>query len=317
MGLPPRLRVVEGHQGKGLHSPLQWLTRSTFLTSLRTAINNEVGFAAGKLGYSEQVWLVGRGLLKETSELSKFGRAVRASVRFHACMQCGVFPSTDDQLDRAGLVFADAAASMDFLAVHESRLAVSAIHELSACPHLVSFNDLEPNKDAPYRGEDCYLPDLRNRRILIVTTPAELLVSRATRDVFERTWDKIQCPWFSPMSVEGISFSSLFSSDASEKFSSSLELQSVICDEIASRNFDVALIGASSLGVPLAAFVKSLGKVAISLGGHLQVLFGVQGGRWINNPHWQQAYVTDAWVNMPVEFRPTGRRWLVDDGAYW
>ena len=50
--------------------------------------------------------------------------------------------------------------------------------------------------------------------------------------------------------------------------------------QIADKDFDVALIGAGAYGLPLAAFVKDLGRKAVHLGGVTQILFGIIGSRW-------------------------------------
>ena len=46
------------------------------------------------------------------------------------------------------------------------------------------------------------------------------------------------------------------------------------------NSFDIALIGCGAYGFPLAAYVKSLGKKGIHVGGALQLLFGIKGARW-------------------------------------
>ena len=76
------------------------------------------------------------------------------------------------------------------------------------------------------------------------------------------------------------------------------------------------MIAAAGLSIPLAAHIKELGKVGISLGGHLQALFGVLGKRWRLSPEWQQRYINDAWIDMPPEYCPAETN-VGDAGAYW
>jgi len=52
--------------------------------------------------------------------------------------------------------------------------------------------------------------------------------------------------------------------------------------EIASKSFDVCIIGCGAYGFHLAAYVKRLGKQAIHMGGATQLLFGIKGNRWEN-----------------------------------
>lgn len=79
--------------------------------------------------------------------------------------------------------------------------------------------------------------------------------------------------------------------------------------------FDVALIGAGAYGLPLAAELKLAGKVAIHLGGVLQILFGISGRRWDTRPHYA-SLKNENWI-YPLEVeRPRGWRGA-DQGAYW
>lgn len=291
-------------------------TRGHFLRSLRMALDGRQGFAAGKLGYSEQVWLASRHQGAALPE-PKLQRATRASARFHACHQIGVFPEDEKYLDRCASAFAASMSELDFLAVHDSPLVKRIAGQSARGPRVLGFNDLEPNRSRPYDAADCYLPDLHDRHLLLITSPAELLAARATPEIFTAVWSSTGCPWFSPTSVTGLSFTSLFDPKVRESFASSLDVLSRVCEELAAIDFDVALIGAGSLGIPLAHHVKQLGRVGISLGGHLQVLFGVQGKRWREDSQWQQDYWNEAWIDMPSDVHPRGARWLADDGAYW
>ena len=53
-----------------------------------------------------------------------------------------------------------------------------------------------------------------------------------------------------------------------------------MCEDIKYINFDIALLGCGGYGLPLCHFIKTkLNKSAIYIGGGLQLLFGVFGGR--------------------------------------
>lgn len=83
--------------------------------------------------------------------------------------------------------------------------------------------------------------------------------------------------------------------------------------EIVQREFDVALIGAGAYGLPLAAFVKSLGKQAIHTGGVTQMLFGIIGKRWEN---WYPWLINEWWVRPTEEERPD-RADRIENACYW
>ena len=81
--------------------------------------------------------------------------------------------------------------------------------------------------------------------------------------------------------------------------------------QISTKDFDIALLGCGAYGFPLAAYIKSLGKQAIHMGGQLQLLFGIKGKRW--DGAW---FYNKYWVRPSENERPQNLR-NVEDGAYW
>ena len=100
-----------------------------------------------------------------------------------------------------------------------------------------------------------------------------------------------------------------------ERFSTWFEALDYMTDEISKVDFDVALIGCGAYGYPLAARVKQMGKIAIHMGGATQLLFGIMGRRWENNPRILK-WVNNYWVRpseaeIPLSFHS------VENGCYW
>lgn len=85
--------------------------------------------------------------------------------------------------------------------------------------------------------------------------------------------------------------------------------------QIESNNFDVALIGAGAYGLPLAAHVKRMGKIALHLGGPTQILFGIRGRRWDSMPAIAGLY-NEHWVRPDESERIAGGE-AVEGGCYW
>lgn len=85
--------------------------------------------------------------------------------------------------------------------------------------------------------------------------------------------------------------------------------------EIASIEFDVAVIGAGSYGLPLAAAVKRSGRKAVHLGGQTQLLFGIRGRRW--ETEYDDAHLfNEYWVRPSAAETPAGAE-RVEGGCYW
>lgn len=83
-------------------------------------------------------------------------------------------------------------------------------------------------------------------------------------------------------------------------------------DEIRQKDFDIALLGCGAYGFPLAAYIKSLGKQAIHVGGPLQLYFGIRGKRWTD----RNFYSNEFWTSPSVDERPRNIE-RVEDGCYW
>jgi hypothetical protein len=86
-------------------------------------------------------------------------------------------------------------------------------------------------------------------------------------------------------------------------------------DEVAAKQFDVAIIGCGAYGFPLAAHVKRLGKQAVHLGGATQILFGIRGNRWDKHPAISSLY-NEHWVRPDVTEKPSGAE-KVEGACYW
>lgn len=89
--------------------------------------------------------------------------------------------------------------------------------------------------------------------------------------------------------------------------------------DVSKLDFDVALIAAGGYGLPLASEIKKIGKVAIHVGGLLQLFFGIKGRRFdsVSGTYEPLAlYNSGAWVRPAVEETPTWKR-QVEGGAYW
>lgn len=90
-------------------------------------------------------------------------------------------------------------------------------------------------------------------------------------------------------------------------------------NEIAHRDFDIALIGCGAYGFPLAAFIKRLGKKAIHLGGVLQLLFGIRGARWESSDYFGGKYkilFNEYWIRPGGTLRPANAS-SVENACYW
>lgn len=291
-------------------------TRSDLIQALRSALSQGAGVAAGKLGLSEQALLLYPTLL-ERCHSPQQRLALTLQTRQHCAVQMGLFPSTQEAMLSYAQLHAQATGELDFLGLVGGRLEADLLDRLQPKGQTISLLELEPNRSVPDQSEHCYLPELRGKRVLIVSSIAELLCQRATQATFEAVWAKSGKAWFAPAQVLPMPFPYCYDVHTQQRFGRSEHLLEWIVEQIDPARFDLALIAGSSLGIPIAAAIKGMNRSAIALGGALQVLFGVGGRRWWKDPHWREHHITPAWISVPADQVPQVAGGYVDGGAYW
>jgi len=284
--------------------------RARFVADVVAAVQAGQGYAAGKIGRSQQHWMYYEIVLRQhPAAREQFER----ELYFHGLKQCGVFPGDPAFYLRFNEFYMPHVRALDALGLFHDAREWELIQHYGLTNRLVYYEDQEPDRTA--RG-DCYLPAFAGKRVLLICPFASLLQQRATKEIYEAVWAKTGAKWFAPASVAAVEFPYGFAPATQQQYPTALELFAAITAQVDRQEYDVALIAASGLGIPLAAHCKQAGKVAIELGGHLQILFGVLGARWRQWKEWQQAYVTDAWIDMPPQYRPQETD-VCDAGAYW
>ena len=99
------------------------------------------------------------------------------------------------------------------------------------------------------------------------------------------------------------------------RFTNWFEALSYMIEKALQIDFDIAIIGCGAYGFPLAASLKCAGKQAIHLGGVTQILFGIKGKRWIENPR-DKIPFNDSWVYPKLSETPE-KKDIVEAGCYW
>jgi hypothetical protein len=99
------------------------------------------------------------------------------------------------------------------------------------------------------------------------------------------------------------------------EFKSWFEALDYMKTQISECDFDIALLGCGAYGLPLASYIKDIGKQAIYMGGSLQLMFGIMGKRW-ENQEYVAKHVNEYWVRPSENERPK-QRLKVEDGCYW
>jgi hypothetical protein len=239
------------------------------------------------------------GLLGKSLEWKRDDQ-IRSSMANNA----GFFPADDIHLTKFSERMLEDIKSIDilgqFCAEGEMRLG-----KYLKGAKTVKLRDLEP-----FRHEHPWSEVLQNKKVLVIHPFEESI---------KRQYSRRQC-LFKNMRVlpsfELITFKCVQSVAGTRTgFISWFDALDWMCGKIRQINFDVAIIGAGAYGLPLASYIKNIGKKAVHLGGVTQILFGIKGARWDERPFFQQLY-NEYWVRPLPEETPEGAR-KVESGCYW
>jgi len=169
----------------------------------------------------------------------------------------------------------------------------------------VPLGDLEP-----YFHQDPWSEVLRDKKVLVIHPFEDSIHSQyPKRDLLFS--DKRVLPEFNLLTIKSVQ--SL--GKIPDEFATWFDALESMKREIDKRDFDIAIIGCGAYGFPLAAYVKSIGKKAVHLGGATQMLFGIKSKSWEDEPKFHYL-INEYWVRPKETERPANYK-LVEGGRYW
>jgi hypothetical protein len=200
------------------------------------------------------------------------------NTKFKMRCSAGFFPCTDEALSRFADLFLRDIAQTDVLGSwlnDEAKLARYLVRAKT-----VPLGDLEP-----FFYRDPWTIALEGRTVLVIH-PFEATI--------QKQYEKREILFEDPRILPPFTLKTLKAvqsiGENSAGFGTWFDALDWMCSQVREIEFDVALIGAGAYGLPLAAYVKGLGKKAVHLGGATQLMFGIRGKRWDQRPEYQKLY---------------------------
>lgn len=253
-------------------------------------------FVVGRLGAVEMrcvsKWMQGKEYSLKELEQAKFA--------------AGIFPDNKKILDEFCSVYTSAIGMCDVIGVWEVTGEKRAIRTYARDAQLIPSRAIEP-----YYYEQPWSAKLCNKRVLIIHPFADSIKKQYTQRKLIWENDNVL-----PQVKELLIMKAIQSNAGAEtSYQDWFEALDVMKERIAALEFDVAIIGAGAYGLPLAAYIKTLGKTAIQMAGATQVLFGIKGKRWDHNPRVSRFY-NEHWIRPSREETPRHIE-KVEGGSYW
>tara|TARA_Y100000389_G_C17361000_1_gene463755 strand:- start:355 stop:1116 length:762 start_codon:yes stop_codon:yes gene_type:complete len=215
----------------------------------------------------------------------------------------GFFPVNEENIKKFSILYKNELDNTDILA--SWRIEEKLMPEIKKIKNIINLRDLEA-----YYSNDPWTKLLYDKKVLIVHPFSETIIKQyKNREKIFANQDIL--PEFQIDTVKAVQ--SLSGED--QRFKSWFDALEYMKNEMSKKTFDIALIGCGAYGLPLAGHAKRLGKIGIHLGGSLQLLFGIKGKRWDNDPQVNKFY-NDYWVRPSENDKP--KNYLkVEDGCYW
>lgn len=222
----------------------------------------------------------------------------------------GVLAKSDFDVDTFSLSYLESLRRSDFVVTFPwtEWAAGNPFAALSAHIRHENFDPIH----ALERDVTPWTQSLRGKRVAVVSSFSKTIAAQVSRlDDVTVANQLFNEPTFIPVAAP-VTFAGV-----QTEASWDLGLNRVTAD-LASIDYDVALIAAGSYGPAIANFVKFSGKVGIHVGGMLQLMFGIHGNRWKHLRSDGHPFFGDLknWVEPAPSEVPAAFR-TVEGGAYW
>ena len=267
---------------------------------------NDEPFAAGKIGNCELMCIYNYYICKHKNinPIEWFPNVVEETYN-----NTGVFPQTEE----ARIQFIDQITNdlkdlnaLAWWSMFNLDFEARYIKKNSPNCELLDLQSLEPF----YSGSP-WTEHLQNKKVLVISPFAETIQKQYS--IKDKLWkDSRILPDFELLTIKHQHSPGI---DKPSEYPSWSEMIEGIKKQMSSLDYDVLLIGAGASALPLVAHAKRSGKKGIHLGGPLQLLFGIKGGRWDNGPIGKHFY-NEYWVKPSLEETPEKFK-NIEGGCYW
>lgn len=253
-------------------------------------------FLASRLGWLEAYFL---GYFDEHGCLNE-------SLRAKLWNTPGIFPPTEAGFQDFRRAYISAMGEVDVLGLMDCPYEKQVVEKYSPRASLCALGSLEP-----YYHPKPWSSALAGLKVLVIHPFEQSIKEQYHKNRSKLFWDKSVLPEFElltltpPQTMCG----------NTQGCDSWLQALDKLKERVVGMDFDAAIIGCGSYGLPISAFIKSLGKTCIQMGGATQILFGVRGARWDNNPAFR-SLMNDDWIRPCIAERPANWR-EAEGGCYW
>ena len=240
-----------------------------------------------------------------------FGNTLETQARLDEWFQrlvagAGFFPNNQELADIFTDIMHESSKEIDMIAMFHCHLDDYVITEWIPEGKVTFLNHIEP-----WRCDEPWSSALEGKKVLVIHPFEESIRSQYRRREMLFPGTKV-LPQFELKTLKAVQ---TIAGERDERFDTWFEALEYMYEEAMRIDFDTAIIGCGAYGLTLAAKLKAAGKQAIHMGGATQILFGVKGRRWVDNPRAGLTF-NEEWV-YPLESETPKNCNVVENHCYW
>lgn len=262
-------------------------------------------FACGKMGHSELVTLYNYWVFAKDNKPIQWDNSIVSQIINNA----GVFPASDLVLQQFVQEFTNSLSYMDSMALWSGfnpQFEHDVIKTQSPNCTFIDLQTIEPF----YTGAP-WTEHLEGKNVLVVSPFTASIEKQYVNR--EKLWkDPRILPKFNLKTIQHQHSPNIHTGS---KYANWLEMVEDIKTQMSKIDYDICLVGTGASSIPLTAYAKKQGKKAIHLGGPLQILFGIKGGRWDSGSIGKYFY-NEYWTRPTLKEVPLNHKYI-ENGCYW
>lgn len=220
------------------------------------------------------------------------------------CNNAGFFPNNQTLYEKFAKMMLEYSKDIDLLAVTKMNGEDYIINHYCSDAALTRIGTLDP-----IHG---WTEALEGKKILVISPFADT-IEKQYKNHREKLFKGTNfLPIFKLRTIKAVQ---TIAGETDDRFKTWFDALDWMADEAAKIDFDIAIIGCGAYGLPLAVRIKRMGKKAVHMGGAHQLLFGIRGARWDNNPFISK-YYNEFWTRPSESERPKNAN-KVEGACYW
>ena len=218
----------------------------------------------------------------------------------------GFFPDKEELAEDFTDLMIESGKNVDIIAMFHCYLDDYVFTEFMPKSKVTFLNHIEP-----WRCKEPWTAALKGKKVLVIH-PFEASIKSQYQKREQLFPNTDVLPEFELKTLKAVQ---TIAGEKDDRFETWFDALEYMYEQAIRIDFDVAIIGCGAYGFPLAAKLKVAGKQVIHMGGATQILFGIKGRRWVDNP---RAGITfnDAWV-YPDESETPKNCKMVENHCYW